>query len=173
MSETKHDREIAALQTCATALSTLDPAERGRVLGYLLTRFPGPASFQSKPNPPNAEEPPTSPAQRVTERSTHASDIRTFKEQKRPETAVEMAAVVAYYLSELAPEDDRSETLSTATFLKYCKQASFPLPGTPQTLKNAKKAGYLESAARGSYKLTPVGHNLVVHRLPRKVTSTP
>jgi hypothetical protein len=35
------------------------------------------------------------------------------------------------------------------------------------TLVNAKNAGYLDRIASGQYRLNPVGHNLVTHKLPR------
>jgi hypothetical protein len=38
----------------------------------------------------------------------------------------------------------------------------------PQVLVDARGAGYFDSAGRGKYKLNPVGHNLVVHKLPKK-----
>jgi hypothetical protein len=95
-------------------------------------------------------------------------DIRSLKEEKNPSTDIEMAAIVAYYLSKLAPDELKKETISTSDITKYFDQADYPLPETPwQTLPNAKKAGYLDSAGRGKYKLNPVGHNLVVHNLPR------
>jgi hypothetical protein len=50
----------------------------------------------------------------------------------------------------------------------YFKDAQHPLPANSgMTLTNAKNAGYLESAGSGQFKLNPVGHNLVVHTLPR------
>jgi len=34
------------------------------------------------------------------------------------------------------------------------------------TLVHAKNAGYLDSSGPGSYKLNPVGYNLVAHAMP-------
>jgi Transmembrane secretion effector len=36
------------------------------------------------------------------------------------------------------------------------------------TLTNAKNAGYLNALERGRFKLNPVGHNLVAHKLPSR-----
>lgn len=78
-----------------------------------------------------------------------------------------MAALVAYYLSEVTGEDERKQTVNRDDLRKYFKQANFPLPGAIQyTLGNAAAAGFFESAGRGEYKLTAVGHNLVAHVLP-------
>ncbi len=80
---------------------------------------------------------------------------------------MEMAALVAYYLSDLAPQAYRKTEIGTDDINTYFKQADFPLPTIPrQTLFNAKAAGYFDSAGRGAFKLNPVGHNLVVHGLP-------
>lgn len=97
-----------------------------------------------------------------------ASDVRSFKKEKMPSSAIEMAAVVAFYLSELAPVQDRKGEVKMEDMVKYFKQADFPLPKTPEDiLPNAKKGGYFDSAGRGRYKLNPVGYNLVAHNLPR------
>jgi hypothetical protein len=79
-----------------------------------------------------------------------------------------MAALVAYYLSELAPDVENKHEISAADLEKYFKQAAFKLPRSiKQTLPNAAAAGYFDSAGGGRYRLNPVGYNLVVHGLPR------
>ena len=84
-----------------------------------------------------------------------------------------MAALVAYYLSEVAEEPERKESINTSDLEKYFKQAGFRLPKRmPQVLPNAAAAGYLDSAGSGYYKLNPVGYNLVVHALPRSHVGT-
>jgi hypothetical protein len=94
--------------------------------------------------------------------------IKEFKEQKNPRYAIEMAAVVAYYLQDLAPPKERKDTISTRDVETYFKIAEFKLPTKPQfTLPNAKAAGYFDAVGNGEYKLNAVGHNLVAHSLPR------
>lgn len=96
-------------------------------------------------------------------------DIKTFKELKNPSSARQMACVVAYYLAEIATGDESKETITTADVEKYFKQARYALPTKlEQLLIDCRAAGYFESAARGEYKLTRVGHNLVAHQLPAK-----
>lgn len=96
-------------------------------------------------------------------------DIRSLKTEKSPDSAKQMACLVAYYLQELAPKDDRKQTISTQDIEKYFKQAGFKLPKRlEQILVDAKASGYFESAGRGEYKLNAVGYNLVVHGLPAK-----
>jgi hypothetical protein len=77
-----------------------------------------------------------------------------------------MAALVAYYLKHHAPPEERKDVIQREDIEKYFVQADFPLPKRPDfTLPNAKNAGYFDAAERGSYKLNPVGHNLIAHGL--------
>lgn len=97
-------------------------------------------------------------------------DIKTLKNQKQPTSAQQMACLVAYYLTELVPEQERQSTVTVADLEKYFKQAGFPLSKKmEQLLIDGKRAGYFDSAARGEYSLTRVGHNLVAHQMPRKL----
>jgi hypothetical protein len=96
------------------------------------------------------------------------TDVRTLKELKKPTSANEMAALVAFYLSETAPSDERKTDVEVADMERYFKQASFPLPRKPaMLLSNAKNAGYFDMLGNGKYRLNPVGYNLVAHNLPR------
>lgn len=95
-------------------------------------------------------------------------DIKSLKEQKKPSSANEMAAVVAFYLSELVPVQERKTEVEIDDMVKFFKQATFPLPRIPKVLlQNAKNAGYFDFIGSGKYKLNPVGYNLVAHNLPR------
>lgn len=97
------------------------------------------------------------------------TDIKTFKDDKKPRSATEMACVVAYYLLELLPHGERKDKMTTKDIERYFKQAKFPLPKVlRQVLRNAKAGGYFDSVGTGAYKLNPVGYNLVAHTLPRK-----
>lgn len=99
-------------------------------------------------------------------------DIRALKEQRTPESANEMAAVVAYYLTEIANPSEQKKTIGVSDVEKYFKQAQYPLPSNvPMTLVNAKNAGYFDAVGGGQYKLNPVGYNLVAHTLPRSKSS--
>jgi len=102
--------------------------------------------------------------------ATPQMDIRTFKEQKVPTSASQMACVVAYYLQELAPDKERKDTVNIKDLEKYFKQAKFRLPKTiKQLLPDSRASGYFESAAgKGEYSLNAVGYNLVAHNLPKE-----
>lgn len=110
----------------------------------------------------------TAPVHVQTAHSPVLRDIRSLKEQKQPNNSFEMACVTAYYLESLAPEAERKSEIMVADLEKYFRQAEYPLPKKiAQVLIDAKGAGYFDSTGRGVYKLNAVGHNLVVHKLPR------
>jgi hypothetical protein len=160
------DAEIRALEAVYEALQPLDDEARNRVVDYTLKRL----GMRELPPPPAApvSTPPSTlePRPPIDKRAT--TDIRSLKDDKNPGSAIEMAAVVAYYLTEVAPEGERKDTVNSADLERYFKQAVFALPTRmANTLPNAAKAGYFDSAARGEYRLNPVGHNLVTQTLPR------
>lgn len=169
------DPEVAAIHTVVAALSPLDPEAQSRVIAYVLQRLgvattaavPGTAAVSAPvPGPTEiASTPPPSP-------TTGLVDIRSFTAEKQPRNANEMAAVVAYYLAEVAPAQDHKSEISVADIEKYFKQAPFRLPAAARyTLSNAKNAGYLDPGNdRGTFRLNPVGHNLVAHGLPSDAT---
>jgi hypothetical protein len=101
--------------------------------------------------------------------SSLPQDIRSLKDAKQPKNNQEMACVMAYYLQQMAPAGERKTSVAATDVEKYFAQAGFPLPKAPgQALVDTKNAGYFDAVDRGTYKLNPVGHNLVVHGLPRK-----
>jgi len=171
---TDFDSEIEAMRAVLNALEPLEPTSRENVLDYVFKRLniqrdslssPPPASQNSTPVPPSAPTPPVSPA------ASQQLHIKDFKEEKQPKTAIEMAAVVAYYLENLVPKADRKQSVGTDDLDTYFKIAEFKLPVQQRfTLKNARNAGYFDSIGSGEYKLNAVGHNLVVHSMPRKVS---
>jgi hypothetical protein len=161
------DAELKAINAMVAALGPLKDEQRLRAIEYVLRRFNA-VTLQA---PPVASSSigygsiaaPPAPSSSGTPSIT---DIRTLKEQKGPKTANEMATLVAYYVSELAPPTDRRAEISTADVERYFKMAGFKLPADARfTLVNARNAGYLDSAGNGQYKLNPVGYNLVVHRM--------
>ncbi len=161
------DAELQAIRAVLGALVPLKGEGRNRVLDYVLKRL----GVTAEPQSPSSASPSftvdafTKPP--TPESRGQASDIRTLKKEKAPRSANEMAALVAYYLAEVAPEPYRKQNIDVDDVKTYFKQAPYPLPSSPvMTLVNAKNAGYLESAGTGQYRLNPVGYNLVVHALP-------
>lgn len=167
------DEELSAIRQVIAALTPLQADARERVIQYVFRRLgieeATPPAVAPVLSPRKTETPTLEPA---APRSTgaHGVDIRVLTEEKTPQSANEMAAIVAYYLAELAPPGDRKTEVAAADIERYFKQANFRLPANARmTLTNAKNAGYLDSGSgRGSYRLNPVGHNLVAHGLPAK-----
>jgi hypothetical protein len=168
MSEQNTDPELLAMQHVIKALESLETDARTRVLTYVFQRL-GLSLATPSPIPPietQAPVPAVIPAAPALARAAVA-DIRSLKEAKQPKSDNQMAALVAYYLKEVAPANDRKDAISQEDIEKYFKQAGFPLPNRPSmTLVNCKHAGYFDSAGVGLYRLNPVGHNLVVHGMP-------
>jgi len=163
------DIELQAIRAVLGALVPLKREGRTRVLDYVLKRLgligePLPSSSASAGLKDSVEVLVSSP---TTESRGQASDIRTLTKEKAPRSANEMAALVAYYVAEVAPEPYRKQNINADDIKTYFKQAPYRLPSSAKmTLVNAKNAGYLESAGTGQYRLNPVGYNLVVHALP-------
>lgn len=167
MSEKDIDKEVEAIRTVSSALQPLDDLVKQRVIDYVLKRFGLLAS-----QPVQSIQPisiPKSAQDLLAETSlSEITHIRKLKELKKPKTAIEMAALVAYYLSDLAPPNERKSTVTTKDMETYFKIANYRLPtALQQLLGNAKNAGYFDLVKTGEYKLNAVGYNLVVHNLPR------
>ena len=157
-----------AIDDIAKALETFDGHERNTILTTvcaLLKIGPPVALVSQSPRVDMAKPLELAKAEAQSGGMEPGIDIKTLKNQKQPSSAREMACLVAYYLSEV----EQQATITTADIEKYFKQAGFKLPvALEQVLPDAKKAGYFELAARGEYKLNRVGHNAVVHSMPKK-----
>jgi hypothetical protein len=166
------DRELQAISSIITLLKPLDATERSRVLEYVLKRLEMASLSAPAVSAISIRDQDSVAASNLSRLAV--SDIRSFTAEKQPRSANEMVAVVAYYLAELAPEGERTQTINTELAKRYFKMAGFPLPSMlKNTLTNALAAGYLENVSRGEYRLNPVGYNLVVHRLPQGGSATP
>jgi len=171
MPEKDIDQEIEAIRTISSVLQSLDDLGKQRVIDYVVKRFGIMAgqAMQSVQPPSILKSAQDLLAETSLSEITH---IRHLKELKKPKTAIEMAALVAYYLSDLAPQNERKSTVTTKDMETYFKIASYRLPtALQQLLGNAKNAGYFDLVGAGEYKLNAVGYNLVVHNLPRGESS--
>jgi hypothetical protein len=165
------DVELRAINQVVQALSLLAEEQRARALEYILRRFnfvarEATSSGAALQGAATFAPPPEQGSQTITPQGGAIQDIRTLKETKLPKSANEMAALVAFYVSELAPVGERRKEIGKADIERHFKTAGFRLPADASfTLVNAKNAGYLDSAGAGQYSLNPVGYNLVVHRM--------
>lgn len=155
------DKELGAIGSIIELLRPLDEGQRSRVLEYVLKRLDMATVRAPAGGAPEVGGPTGTSTRSIV-------DIRTLTAEKQPRSANEMAAVIGYYVSEMAPKDEQSDTINADTIRRYFKMAGFPLPSAVRNvLPNAASAGYFESVNRGEYRLNPVGYNLVVHKLPR------
>jgi len=165
------DKEIEAIKAVLHALEPLPIEVRASVLRYVLQRLQiviASSTEVSTAGASSAIVDATAGAKKITgEQQSLPVHIKTLKEQKKPRSANEMAALVAYYLANAAPKVERKDRITAKDIETYFKIAEFPLTKTQFTLPNAKAAGYLDAVGDGEYRLNAVGHNLVVHSLPR------
>lgn len=165
------DQEIEAIRALLTALEPLSAKARRSALAYVTRRLEIEIDLSDSETSAASADSAKSGSTAADNDATGKSDathIKTLKDSKRPRSVSEMAAVVAYYLSHVAPKAERKEAITTEDIETWFKIADFKLPEQPRyTLPNAKKAGYLKQVGAGQYALNPVGYNLVVHSLPR------
>jgi hypothetical protein len=149
--------------TILRALEGLEGESIQRVLDYVLGRL-----SISRPTRASSLAAPVAAPLPADGGKVRQISIRDLKDEKQPESLNQMAALVAYYLSELAPSGEQKDEINSSDLEKYFKQAGFKLPRSIyQTLPNAAAAGYFDGTGGGKYRLNPVGYNLVVHGLPR------
>jgi len=161
------------MNAIVAALKPLTEEERRRVLEYVLGRF-GALPLQPAAASVSATSAATSATVSPSAAGGAVHDIRSLKEAKAPKSAIEMAALVAFYASELAPVGERRSAITKTDIERYFKSAGFNLPADAAfTLVNAKNAGYLDNAGTGQYKLNPVGYNLVAHRMGAREKKEP
>lgn len=165
------DKEVDAIKAVLSALEPLTPIARNSVLEYVIKRLQIAVSVhggRSTAAPPLMQSAGASADRQFSPEAPTVTHIKQLKEQKKPRSANEMAALVAYFLAEVAPSNDRKKTVNTKDIETQFKIAGFPLPDHVQmTLPNAKSAGYFDAVGEGEYRLNAVGHNLVVHSMPR------
>ena len=177
---TNGDDGVSAIQTIIAALKPLDETTRQNVLEFVFKQL----GIRVATSAPVAQT--IAPASDVTYEQLFGGkipspkpdsvelDIRTLAEQKKPKTVNDKVAVLGYYLKTQAPLSERRDFITTDDISNYFPAAGFELPTAPRmALTNAKNAGYLNSLGNGQFRLNPVGHNLVTHKLPIGEASLP
>lgn len=166
------DVEIDAIKTLLRTLKPLSQDVRQSVIDYVLKRLNlAPGRLSSFPTRGSLVERIDASLEAEHVRPDKLAHLKDLKEEKKPKSAIEMAVLVAYYLSHIAPESERKDAISTKDIETYFKIGGYKLPSRPEfTLGNARNAGYLDLVGRGQYRLNPVGYNLVVHSLPRSAS---
>jgi hypothetical protein len=166
--------EFEALKQISQALEGFPPGDQARMLRWISEKLGITAAPQSSAPPatpgvsPTAvpathNVPPQAPSGRV--------DIKSYVAAKQPKNDTQFAAVVAYYYRFEAPQP--KDAISQEDLLAACRLVGRDRPPAPrQTLRNAKNAGLLDAADRGTYSINSVGENLVAVTLPGDGTSS-
>ncbi|MGY4166342.1 hypothetical protein [Bradyrhizobium sp. USDA 4529] len=167
MAETADDG-VQAITTLLETLRPLSPETRANVLDFVFKTLGIAAPHAADPPPAVVPGVPLSATPAASPALGGVQNLRTLTEQKKPKTVNQMVAVMAHYLADLAPQGERRDYIVAEDIKKYFVQANFPQPTGRHagTLVNAKNAGYLDALSNGQYRLNPVGHNLVAHKLP-------
>lgn len=166
MTENTEDAELRAIKVLLSALSELDEAARQRVLAYVFTRLDLKAPVAEVESGSAETEATGLPITTIPRARSVVPTILGFAEEKQPRSANEMAAVLAYFLQYEAPLDERKDNITKSDLDRYFHLAKFRKPKDARlTLVNSKNAGYLDQRGRGQYALSPIGYNLVAHKL--------
>lgn len=101
---------------------------------------------------------------------TQQTDIKSFTAAKAPQSDQQFTAVVAYFYQFEAPPAQRRNSIDASTMKDAARLAGRgQVKDWNMTLNNATRAGYLDRAERGAFKLSAVGENLVAITLPGTV----
>lgn len=131
-------------------------------LGVTLQTAAPPAPIFAPAPIPGAPIPPVVPPHQNA-----ATDIKTFVASKAPKSDAQFAAAVAYYYRFEAAAEQRRDTITSEILQEAARLAGRARFSKPhKTLNNAKSLGYLDSGARGEFKINSVGENLVAMTLP-------
>lgn len=170
---TKPKDDFEAVRIVVETIEAFEPEDQKRILRWAMEKV-------GLANPIPSSGPAISDTQ-VVQVSTlnsvagSSTDIKSFIQEKNPQSDMHFAATVAYYHRFQAPPGERkneigSEDLQEATRLSNRQRLVSPV----KTLHNALGAGLLnKGTGRGSYTINTVGENLVAMSLPLSGASSP
>lgn len=104
----------------------------------------------------------------IHQQQQRSTDIKSFVELKKPKSAVQFAALVAYFYRFEASTESRKESVNAQILKEAARLAGGRWRGLKPlaTLNNTKTLGYLDSPERGQFRINSVGENLVAMTLP-------
>jgi len=109
------------------------------------------------------------PSQNISAPNTGSTtDIRSFIQQKSPQSDTHFATAVAYFYKFQAADNEKKEFITSDDLQEACRKADRSrMPKPIITLGNAHRDGLLDKGSeRGTYVINTVGENLVAMALP-------
>ena len=168
--------DLEAVRAVAVALEGFEAQEQERIIRWAREKL-GLAHVAPSVLPlgtPPGGAPAATPAAAQGGGAALAQNIRSFVEQKAPQSDTHFAATVAYYYQFQAPEAQRKDAITSDDLQDACRQADRARLKRPITaLGNALRDGLLDKAGRGTFRLNSVGENLVAMALPAATGTTP
>lgn len=161
------NNEFDAAKIIAETLAGLDRPQQERALRFASEALGLKIPELSAPAASSTEVPPVLYSARE---ATKVTDIKQFTEAKAPQSDQQFAAVAAYYYQFEAPAQSRRDTINAELLGEAARLATRRRPSR-HALNNAKRAGYLDSAGHGDFRLNTVGENLVAITLPGKAVT--
>lgn len=158
--QTQVSNEFDAAKVIVETLKGLDKQQQARAI-----KFACEALEMQPPAPGAASHGGSAPLPPATISAATATDIKQFTASKAPKSDQQFAAVVAYFHRFVAPEAERKDAINAEDLKDAARKVGRKRPHRV-TLNNAKNAGYLDAAERGSFKINTVGENLVAVTLP-------
>ncbi|QQS10246.1 MAG: hypothetical protein IPK69_06400 [Phycisphaerales bacterium] len=158
---------LEAAQKIVTELQGMTSENQSLALQFAMQTLritPPSAHLTPSPGPAHPDAPIVHAAADVP---SHPTDIKSFTAAKAPRSDQQFAAVVAYFYQFEAPTEQHKDSIDAATMKDAARLAVWgQVRNWNTTLKNAMRAGYLDRAERGAFKLSSVGENLVAITLP-------
>jgi hypothetical protein len=151
--EDKRRRELEILNKLLADLHELEPEARHRILQTVSTYYQ-----YAPPNQTRLPSTATQEAQPGPFSEDRSMSVKDFVMQKRPATAVERAAVLAYYLTHYR-DMPHFKTLDISKLNTDAAQPKFT--NAAVAVENAAKTGYLVPAPKGNKQLSAAGEVFV------------
>lgn len=165
MTTAKDDFDVA--KNVSELLNGIEKTRQQRILRWVCERLELDGIQSLLPVPPPAPPgldklPPQAP-----HAGNQGKDIKTFINEKKPNSDVQFATAVAYYYRFEAPQSQRKESIGASVLLDAARLADYKRPKKAlDALNNAKKRGYLDGVERGLFQVNAVGENLVTMSMP-------
>lgn len=159
--------DLEAVRTICTALEPFDESERLQIIRWACERL-GIKFAAATPSPGQTfQTPPATGSTPLTGVHEGAKDIKSFLNEKSPNSANQLVAAVAYYHKFEAPATERKNAITKDDLLDACRKSQRERPKFPnQVMVNASAFGLVDKVDTGTYEINAVGENLVAVSMP-------